>query len=923
MLNRIVVINSELYAKAAISIGDSNSIQLAAENNVGKSSFLNTLNFLYIVDKEQMRFEDNRKLSESMKHYFGGTSIYSFIIFEIFSNGYYCILVKATPENTLEYYKISGEYKENFFVEKLPDGGFKPKKWETALQELTNDNPTDAPIQLKSDDLYNLIYNSDKNKNPVVLINSKVKRKGKSLSNSFTEIYKHLIKTSEITEKSFKNALLVADNKQNEPLSIFSNDKLEKIGDFERKKTHLNKLHSVKKDFEILKLLNDEFIAKETVLGKLKHTFFSKYNEIAKELSDKIDENSTLSQEINSLDAKINKTFKAERDKLIAEKTTAENKLKFNKIEIGIDEDTDNKTKLEKSPKLWELLKEVENYEPTNEDLLFQGLLSEVEITDKKRQELEAQLTQSERSSFTSQQVEKQITELEAEIKAIDNSISEFDNLLYQNISDDPEITKQVYSYLHSNIANLDKSNIVNKITKADFPMTFFDGKIDVNEVTIKTPETINELKEKVEIKNKDLNEKILLLDAIKNSNALQKELTNLKTEISKKNTLIEKITNKPNLLVQKNQIEADIQELEEITIPAINKKIENEDTEIETAKKLFEVKKAEKAKHESDLNDYKKQYSYFGNNDIYEIEEILERPFEKIHEEFTKTYYAFAIGEECLKARRQKRKDSICRTLDSDKNNIKDFIKEVDEELLNLPDSQRTLDALLNSLSIEIGNPTANFLQKYNDFKTFVYHNYNRNLANYPISNIQEVKVKIDDNEELIKDLTSISKLKFSDGLDFDNAYLESKKALEKQLLEHKGKSISIEDLFSINVEITKVTGEKEDIDLSKQVQSKGTNIVLKLYLFLNILKDLVQQINSNKIIIYVDELDSIGQKNVKHLVSFCKEHNFVPLFAAPRKVEGIEKYYMIKEQKPKIIFGELQSFPVIYRKENAEHNV
>ena len=127
---------------------------------------------------------------------------------------------------------------------------------------------------------------------------------------------------------------------------------------------------------------------------------------------------------------------------------------------------------------------------------------------------------------------------------------------------------------------------------------------------------------------------------------------------------------------------------------------------------------------------------------------------------------------------------------------------------------------------------------------------------------------------------------------------------------------------MFIIKVEITKVTGEIEEIDLSKQVQSRGTNIVLKLYLFLNILKDLVQSAPDNKIIIYIDELDAIGQKNVKHLIRFCIDNNFVPIFAAPRKVEGIQKYYMIKEpqskiknQKPKITFGELQSFSVVYR--------
>lgn len=136
MLNRIVIINSELYAKASVLIGDNSSIQIAAENNVGKSSFVNALNFLYITDKEQMRFEDDRKLSDSLKHYFDGTSVHSFIIFEIFKNGYYNILVKATPENSIEYYKINGQYKEKYFIEST-DKGFKAKKWSDILEELS------------------------------------------------------------------------------------------------------------------------------------------------------------------------------------------------------------------------------------------------------------------------------------------------------------------------------------------------------------------------------------------------------------------------------------------------------------------------------------------------------------------------------------------------------------------------------------------------------------------------------------------------------------------------------------------------------------------------------------------------------------------------------------------------------------------
>jgi len=909
MLNRIVIINSELYSKASIHIGENASIQITAENNVGKSSFLNTLNFLYITDKDQMRFEDNRKLSDSMKHYFDGTSLHSFIVFEIFKNGYYCILVKATPENTIEYYKINGEYKENFFIQTSADG-FKAKKWENILQELTNDNPTDPPNLLKSEELYNLVYNSDKNKNPVVWIKREVKRKGRALSNSFTDIYKHLIKTSEINEKSFKNALLIADNKQDTLLNVFTSSSFDKINEFEKKKTHLDNLRTVTLDFEKLKILNDTFIAEEKVLGKLKNTFFKKFDAVEKDLSDKTATGSLLSISIRTLETKIDFTLKKDRDDLITEKAN------FN---------TQIKTAEEANREIDKQLKEVEDYEPQEDHLMFQGLITKSETEDKQRIELEAQLTQLERSKFTLNEVEKGIKTLEGEIQSEENSIKEFDNLLYQNISADPEIIRKAYSLLSSKVAKLDKSKIKKEISKADFPFTFFDGKIDASEIEIQKLPTIKELQDDVETKKKELAEKKIQLDAIKNQNTLQCTIDNLKKSISATNTLIGKVRNKPVLVQNKTDNNILINETLKKSVSDTQIKIDAKDEEIKKQREALDFRRKEKKQYEDDLSKYKKQYQLLQERqDIYEIEEVLDEPFEKLYEKFSKTYNAFA-GVEGTRERRKDLKDSINLKLKKDIQDIKQFIREVEEEINNIPQMDKVISNLLDTLSYEIGSPTFSFLTAFNDFKTFVYKSYNSKLAEYPVSNIQSVKVKIYETEELIKDLDRISKLKFSSGLDFDNTYTESKKALERQLTESKGKPIEIYDLFTIKVEITKATGESEEIDLSKQVQSRGTNIVLKLYLFLNILKDLVQSANENKVVIYVDELDAIGQKNVKHLIQFCKDNNFIPIFAAPRKVEGIQKYYMIKEplnknknQKPKITFGELQSFPVVYR--NAE---
>jgi DNA repair exonuclease SbcCD ATPase subunit len=908
MLNRIIVINSELYAKAAIQIGQNSSIQMTAENNVGKSSFLNTLNFLYITDKDQMRFEDNRKLADSMKHYFDGTSLHSFIIFEIFKTEYYCLLVKATPENTIEYYRLPGAFKEENFIQKSANSS-KVKRWDKILEEMTKENPLDPPVLLKGEDLYNTVYNSDRTKNPVVWIKREVKRKGRSFSNSFTEIYRHLIKTSDISEKSFKNALLIADNKQDLSLNVFTSSSFEKINEFEKKKHHLDNLSAVKQDFEKLKLLNDKFSTEENILAKLKHTFVLHFNAIEKELWEKTGSESPLSLSIRELENKIEYTLKHQRDHLITEKANLNNQISnaTNAIE-----------------EINKQLAEVADFEPTEDNLMFQGIMAKYEEENRQRINIEAQIMQLDRSKFTLQEVENAIKKLNDEIEQQQKNIKDFDNLLYQNISTKADVISKVYTYLSSDVAFLSKSHIKKKITKADLPLSFFDGKIDVKGIELKHPPTVKQLQDEVKTKKKELAEKSIQLEAIRNRSTLQQQVEKLAQSISDTAKLIKKINDKPSLVAAKKENEALVNSKLRKTISEIQRKIDAKDAEITKEKDTLAARKLELNRLHANLSKYREQYEHIvAKNDILDTDETVNEHFDKIYDRFYRVYDSFRATRE----QRKELKDAINKKLDKDIQDIREFVTEVEEEISNIPQMDKVISNLLDTLSYEIGNPTHSFLTQFNDFKTFIYKSYNAKLAEYPVSNIQSVRVKIVENEEMIQDLEKISRLKFTGGIDFDNGYTESKKALEKQLTDSKGKPVDITDLFTIKVEITKVTGESEEIDLSKQVQSRGTNIVLKLYLFLNILKDLVHSDPENKIVIYVDELDAIGQKNVKQLVRFCIDHNFVPIFAAPRKVEGIQKYYLVKEplvkdkgaaRKPKITFGELQSFPVTYRNAN-----
>ena len=84
MLKRLVILHSDIYSKADIELGDCDSLQIVGPNNIGKSTLIYALNFLYIIDGKQMTFSGNRTGDKStINHYFPSINS-SYIIFEIF-----------------------------------------------------------------------------------------------------------------------------------------------------------------------------------------------------------------------------------------------------------------------------------------------------------------------------------------------------------------------------------------------------------------------------------------------------------------------------------------------------------------------------------------------------------------------------------------------------------------------------------------------------------------------------------------------------------------------------------------------------------------------------------------------------------------------------------------------------------------------
>jgi hypothetical protein len=150
MLNRIIVLNSKLYGKAEIRLDDCDSLQLVGSNNIGKSTLIYALNFLFIIDGNKMTFSGNRRGDKDTIHHYFPSATNSFVVFEINKRGHYCIIVKRDTEGELEYYKFENAYKEDYFFT-MENGQQRLLDWDEVQEFLTADGLPPYQFKTKTD----------------------------------------------------------------------------------------------------------------------------------------------------------------------------------------------------------------------------------------------------------------------------------------------------------------------------------------------------------------------------------------------------------------------------------------------------------------------------------------------------------------------------------------------------------------------------------------------------------------------------------------------------------------------------------------------------------------------------------------------------------------------------------------------------
>ncbi|MFN5665230.1 MAG: hypothetical protein ACK461_08635, partial [Bacteroidota bacterium] len=656
----------------------------------------------------------------------------------------------------------------------------------------------------------------------------------------------------------------------------FSQKNKKDINDLKRINNEIRNLKSVKNEFDEFRELVSQYNAKSHILSELYFGFNKNYAHTMPELQVQLHEKDKA---IGRLNTEMN-------EELIPQKADLDRKIGGKEAEINA------RTQLlhEKENEI----KIIDAYEPVK--ILNEQLAN----LDKDRKAIESRITIAEMQKLNSEQIENKVARIGEQIKRVEMQVKNYSNLLINKISGSVENRKLLNSILSEQVSSLPGEQVLKQIHKISQTLSIFDGQIDISKnIEIKDFKNVDELKAELAALKEDRTQQEALLKVVKDLEASQDQLNKISEQIESIKFKLSRIKLKPALSKSLEKLKTEINELM------------SEKEKYETEQKQIAKTIARKSNELRDLLDEKQKRQERINRLIemkHEIDELglAGEEFES-NESLDQLYNKVKLNWQdriTLKSNKDPLFEKLRDKLQSTFADENDFIKYVEEEVALIEDKERSIQSLLESISTQFANPAYTLLKRYEEFKEFIYNKFNSKLTQTRISDIEALTIELIDNKRLVDEVKKISQIQQVTGqlmFEFDNS--DSLKVLDHYL--ESGTQIEFDDLFDITLHLSR-KGSTKQVDLSQQIESDGTDKMIRLVIVMNIINRLALADHENRIALFIDEVATIDKQNRPELVRFCKDHFFIPIFAAPDAVPGFGKYYFIFRSSGKININE-----------------
>ena len=864
MLAKLILIRACTYDLAELDFSQGDSMQLVGGNNVGKSSLIYALNFLFVINRKRMSFMGRKPADKTTMEYYFPAAEGSFLVFEISKRGRrYCLLVWRDGDGSPGYARLDHAYARELFFD-TAGAGLVPR----TLTQLRR-HWLKQGIQLRelktNPDIFKHVYHTGRANDAVVWLRSSGHGRG---AEGFSKLYRYLIDTRLIDDSALREILLLADHRSEERLSYGNAN----LSDIERLRSYKSRVDLLRQHQDTFDQFRNDFrrlSEEQTALHDLAAVFRARAT--------------TLRAEIETDRIRYRTDLAATQEGLTAVQQELE-QLHQRTGGINSRRDTARQTEKELQARLTAIRAlPTPEFLRTSRDNLQQRIDT-----------IQFQLTDLGQSARTAAELERRIQRADSERDRLQSQLDNLADWLVFHLASETDDRRLLHALLSTTAARLASTALRKPIEKTGTRVPLFDGAFelppDFELPDLPTPENLRtEIAELTERRDRDAR----LLSAARNRADLETELATLRQKRQATEAQLRQLEELPQLEARlaanaatQTNYAAELEQLASQT----RQRAEDRDRRT-TALELIKDKQRQRDAEEQRLLAWLGKLERFdlpppppdyeppartSDADPGRLFAELERRYQSYRELSSQVRSDFSLL----------RRDLLSETAEEES-----FIAEVEEDYRGLDDLEITINSLVDNISQRFANPAANFLHQYELFQDFINQQFNRSLARLRISNIESLRIELVPNDSLRRDLQKIGQLDLTGGSLFTSE--RGGLTVLRRYIE-QARDIAFSDLFSLQLKLT-IAGREKTVDLSKQVESDGTDRMLRLVIVMQVISRLVDLSPENRIVMFIDEIATIDGKNRPQLVDFCREHHFYPIFAAPEMVEGFDRYVLI----------------------------
>lgn len=225
--------------------------------------------------------------------------------------------------------------------------------------------------------------------------------------------------------------------------------------------------------------------------------------------------------------------------------------------------------------------------------------------------------------------------------------------------------------------------------------------------------------------------------------------------------------------------------------------------------------------------------------------------------------------------------------------------VRHLAAELEALPDKTEALERDWNALIQGLRGTFAVVLKELEAVRSAAA-DLNRQFARVPVSNLKSIKLEVLEAGDLVSWIRRLVDLQqpglFDDDTQLDHTLRNFRQKLEGSPL------IGFSQLFSLGLTVEGEDGVKHHYQDLKQIESHGTTIAVKVLFNLLVLRHYLRE-NQGLVPFFLDEVHSLDQTNRHAILTTARQLGFLAITAAPEAIAEVDAIYFLQPQQGRIV--------------------